>query len=49
MMEILLKNDPHSPNELRVLGMMTNSKEFAADFKCSPKSRMNSPYKCEVW
>jgi neprilysin len=39
----------HSPGQFRVIGPMSNSKEFAADFGCSATSKMNPANKCEVW
>ena len=42
-------HEVHSPDRFRVLGPFSNSKEFAADFNCSPDSKMNAKSKCEFW
>lgn len=42
-------SDPHSPARFRVLGPVSNSEEFAREFKCRKNSGMNSRKKCEVW
>jgi neprilysin len=39
----------HSPGQFRVIGPMSNSKEFAQDFKCAAGRPMNPTTKCEVW
>lgn len=46
---ILIANDAHAPGQFRVLGTITNSKEFSADFKCAIGTPMNPVQKCEVW
>jgi len=44
--------DAHSPPRLRVMGTLSNSADFAKEFKCAAGSKMNpadSKQKCEVW
>jgi len=42
-------SDPHSMPKFRVLGPLSNSKEFAKQFNCPPNSAMNPTEKCVVW
>ncbi|XP_063660605.1 endothelin-converting enzyme 1 isoform X6 [Pan troglodytes] len=44
-----LITDPHSPSRFRVIGSLSNSKEFSEHFHCPLGSPMNPPHKCEVW
>lgn len=44
-----LITDPHSPSRFRVIGSVSNSKEFSEHFLCPPGSPMNPRHKCEVW
>ncbi|KAI8129853.1 hypothetical protein FF38_13123 [Lucilia cuprina] len=39
----------HSPNEFRVLGSLSNMKDFSRDFQCPEGTPMNPVQKCEVW
>ena len=50
-MEIEKKNlfSVHSPGPIRVVGPLSNSREFAAAYNCKPGSRMNPSHKCSVW
>ncbi|GFT20288.1 endothelin-converting enzyme homolog, partial [Nephila pilipes] len=41
--------DVHSLPEFRVIGPMSNSEDFAREFNCPSKSKMNPENKCEVW
>ena len=44
--------DAHSPPRLRVMGTLSNSADFAKEFKCREGSGMNPAdpkNKCEVW
>ncbi|KAH8416738.1 hypothetical protein KR222_000817 [Zaprionus bogoriensis] len=44
-----MEKDPHSPSQFRVIGTLSNMKEFAEVFHCKPDKRMNPTKKCEVW
>nr|XP_014344297.1 PREDICTED: endothelin-converting enzyme 2 isoform X2 [Latimeria chalumnae] len=44
-----LMTDPHSPAKYRVIGPLSNSKDFAEHFQCPVGSRMNPGKRCEVW
>ncbi|RZF35772.1 hypothetical protein LSTR_LSTR012070 [Laodelphax striatellus] len=39
----------HSPDEFRVIGSLSNLKEFSQDFGCPTGSKMNPKHKCSVW
>lgn len=47
--KILILTDNHALSEFRVLGTLSNSYDFARDFKCDQGSPMNPVNKCEVW
>ncbi|CAD7093917.1 unnamed protein product [Hermetia illucens] len=44
-----IEKDPHSPPMYRVIGPLSNLKEFSEEFNCPLGSRMNPLNKCEVW
>ncbi|XP_015834804.2 neprilysin isoform X1 [Tribolium castaneum] len=49
-LESQIEYDEHSPNKIRVIGSLQNSKEFAQAFQCPVGSRMNpNTNKCQVW
>ena len=39
----------HSPNMFRIIGPLSNFREFSRDFGCMPRRGMNPDKKCEVW
>ncbi|GFY49875.1 endothelin-converting enzyme 2 [Trichonephila inaurata madagascariensis] len=41
--------DTHSAPKYRVIGPLSNSEDFAREFKCRSKSAMNPQPKCEIW
>lgn len=47
--KVLILTDNHALSPFRVIGTLSNSREFAKDFSCSPQSAMNPVKKCEVW
>lgn len=46
---MMILTDNHAISRFRVLGTMSNSREFALDFNCPIDSPMNPSHKCEVW
>lgn len=44
-----IEKDSHSPAPFRVIGALSNLKEFSDEFHCKPGSKMNPVNKCEVW
>lgn len=44
-----ITTDPHSPNQFRVNGVVSNMHEFASDFNCPVRAKMNPEHKCQVW
>jgi predicted metalloendopeptidase len=49
MAERLVKADPHSNPEYRVVGPMQNFAAFAEAFSCEDGTPMNPEERCEVW
>ncbi|XP_018319545.1 neprilysin-2 isoform X2 [Agrilus planipennis] len=45
----LVITDEHAPDIFRVIGPFSNMKEFANDFNCTAKTKMNPINKCSVW
>ncbi|KAF7993618.1 hypothetical protein HCN44_010213 [Aphidius gifuensis] len=39
----------HAPSEFRVIGPLSNMKEFSIDFQCPIGSKMNPTNKCTLW
>ena len=48
-LEDLISTGVHSPGEFRVIGTLSNMKEFAEDFNCPVGSRMNPVKSCAMW
>jgi len=48
-LENLILTDPHSPNNYRVLGPLSNSADFVREFNCPAGSPMNRVDKCVIW
>lgn len=44
-----IRSSVHSPGIIRVIGPLSNSKDFAKAFNCPEGSRMNPVHKCSVW
>uniref|UniRef100_A0A803YKD7 endothelin-converting enzyme 1 n=1 Tax=Meleagris gallopavo TaxID=9103 RepID=A0A803YKD7_MELGA len=44
-----LVTDPHSPDKYRVIGTLSNSRDFVQHFGCPLGSPMNPGKHCEVW
>ncbi|XP_065172885.1 endothelin-converting enzyme homolog isoform X2 [Atheta coriaria] len=44
-----IEKDSHSPAQYRVIGSLSNLREFSEAFRCEPGSRMNPKNKCELW
>ncbi|XP_048513840.1 endothelin-converting enzyme homolog isoform X3 [Athalia rosae] len=44
-----VEKDSHCSSKYRVVGPLSNSPEFAAEFNCPKGSKMNPVDKCEVW
>ncbi|XP_067392568.1 endothelin-converting enzyme 2 [Emydura macquarii macquarii] len=44
-----LVTDPHSPDKFRVIGTLSNTRDFVEHFNCPVGSPMNPGKHCEVW
>ncbi|XP_067118850.1 endothelin-converting enzyme homolog [Centruroides vittatus] len=44
-----VNTDEHCPNKFRVLGPLSNTKEFSEAFKCDSNKPMNLANKCVLW
>jgi len=47
--ELATFNDRHTEEMYRVIGTLSNSREFSKAFKCKPGSKMNPKTKCFIW
>jgi predicted metalloendopeptidase len=45
----LIHQDPHALPKVRILGSVSNSREFADAFKCPINAPMNPTKKCQLW
>lgn len=48
-LDTFLQRDPHSPPILRVLGSLSNSRDFSRHFQCPTRSPLNPALKCHIW
>lgn len=44
-----METDDHPPSKFRVIGLLSNLKEFSQEFNCPLDSPMNPREKCEIW
>ncbi len=48
-LRMLVQTDPHSPNPIRVKGVLVNTPEFSKAFSCHTGQPMDPAQKCRVW
>ena len=46
---VSILSDPHSLAKFRVIGAISNSRDFSREFSCPSTSAMNPPDKCDLW
>lgn len=44
-----MKTSVHSPGIFRIIGVLSNSQDFAREFNCPVNSPMNPEKKCAIW
>lgn len=44
-----IEKDDHTIAKYRVIGPISNLREFSDEFNCPIGSKMNPRHKCEVW
>ncbi|XP_050308088.1 neprilysin-4 isoform X2 [Anthonomus grandis grandis] len=44
-----MKTSVHSPGIFRIIGVLSNSKDFSREFNCPKNSPMNPDKKCTIW
>nr|WBW70064.1 venom protein [Lampona murina] len=44
-----MKHSVHTPSQFRVIGSLSNMKEFSEDFNCTLNSTMNPTSRCFLW
>ena len=48
-LRMIAQSDPHSPDPLRVRGVIVNMPEFAHAFRCKAGQAMAPAKSCRVW
>ena len=44
-----MKTSVHSPGIFRIIGVLSNSEDFAKEYNCPKNSPMNPETKCTIW